>query len=163
MVYPWVGALWALQLADHAGILLLIAGTYTPFLLRLCYLKLLGFVWGVGVVSFVAKATRSRLDVIPLHVGCFLLMGWTITPYLTTVYSAFSPATAYTIFGGGCVYTVGLWPWASNKLELHNAIWHAFVLLASGLFFSVVYNEVARPETWPQWADPAASDACAAY
>ena len=25
-------------------------------------------------------------------------------------------------------------PWACNRLEFHNAVWHVFVLLASGLW-----------------------------
>ena len=60
MVRPWVRAIWELQLADHTGILLLIAGTYTPFMLRLCFTRLLAFVWTVGLTSFVPRPRDLR-------------------------------------------------------------------------------------------------------
>lgn len=49
---------------------------------------------------------------------------------------------------GGVLYTVGLIPWAANGLEYHNAIWHLFVLAASGCFFAVQILEVAQPDQW---------------
>jgi len=150
MVKPWVCAIWELQLADHTGILLLIAGTYTPFAARLCYMRLLAFVWTVGLVSFVAKASKSSLDVIPLHVACFLLMGWAVAPWLSDFLGAFSQMSATCVLGGGIAYTVGLLPWAASRLEFHNAIWHVFVLVASSMFYLAVYLELALPETWPE-------------
>jgi hemolysin III len=155
MVKPWVRAIWELQLADHTGILLLIAGTYTPFAARLCYMRLLAFVWTVGLVSFVAKLSKSGLDVIALHVTCFLLMGWAVAPVLPTVMHAFSKASAALVLVGGCTYTLGLLPWAMNRLEFHNAIWHLFVLAASAMFFDVIFNEIALPGTWEKWAENA--------
>ena len=59
MVATWKKSTWELQLADHLGILLLIAGTYTPFMLHACSPRVLAFVWLVGAVSFAAKASKS--------------------------------------------------------------------------------------------------------
>ena len=91
---------------------------------------------------------------IPLHVTCFLLMGWAVGPWLPTFINALSKPGAVCILGGGCTYTLGLLPWAASRLEFHNAIWHLFVLVASALFFSVVYNELADPETWADFDGP---------
>ena len=66
MVATWKKSTWELQLADHLGILLLIAGTYTPFMLHACSPRVLAFVWLVGAVSFAAKASKSPLDVVQL-------------------------------------------------------------------------------------------------
>ena len=86
MVATWKKSTWELQLADHLGILLLIAGTYTPFMLHACSPRVLAFVWLVGLVSFVAKASRSKtLDVVQLHVPCFLALGWACTMTWTAV------------------------------------------------------------------------------
>jgi channel protein (hemolysin III family) len=70
--------LWVLQLIDHAGILLLICGTYTPIMILAggCEVPL-AFVWTLSLVSFLAKASGSKLDHIALHVPIFLLTGWT--------------------------------------------------------------------------------------
>ena len=85
MVATWKKSTWELQLADHLGILLLIAGTYTPFMLHACSPRVLAFVWLVGLVSFAAKASKSPLDVVQLHVPCFLAMGWACTMTWTAV------------------------------------------------------------------------------
>lgn len=137
--------IWALQLADHAGILLLIAGTYTPVMIFAGCPRVLCFVWALALLSFGAKATRSRLDVVALHVPCFLLMGWAAVAVWSDVTSAFSPWAKHTCLLGGSLYSVGLIPWAANKLEGHNALWHACVLAASACFFAVVRHEVAQP------------------
>ena len=49
---------------------------------------------------------------------------------------------------GGVLYTGGLAPWAYNRMEFHNAIWHTFVLWASCCFYAVIFLEVAQPENW---------------
>ncbi|MGB0767174.1 MAG: hypothetical protein ACPGYV_05650 [Phycisphaeraceae bacterium] len=51
---------------------------------------------------------------------------------------------------GGTLYTAGLLPWACNRLEYHNAIWHVFVLAASAVFYYVIYHEVALPSAFWQ-------------
>ena len=146
MVATWKKSTWELQLADHLGILLLIAGTYTPFMLHACSPRVLAFVWLVGLVSFVAKASRSKtLDVVQLHVPCFLAMGWACTMTWTSVSATITPWAIRRLVVGGCLYTGGLVPWACNGLEFHNAIWHVCVLAASAVFYSVVYHELALP------------------
>ena len=145
MVATWKKSTWELQLADHLGILLLIAGTYTPFMLHACSPRVLAFVWLVGAVSFAAKASKSPLDVVQLHVPCFLAMGWACTMTWTAVSQTITPWAIRRLVIGGCLYTGGLVPWACNFVEFHNAIWHVCVLAASAVFYSVVYHELALP------------------
>lgn len=147
-VGSWPHRLWALQLADHTGILFLIAGSYTPFMLAFDRPRILGFVWSVGLFSFVAKATSSPLDVVPVHVACFLAMGWAMVA-IWDDFVQYSTAWSFPlIVFGGVLYTIGLAPWACSFLEFHNAIWHIFVLAASAVFFVVIYSEVAVPSEW---------------
>ena len=140
---------WALQLADHTGILLLIAGTYTPFMLLYCYPRILAFVWATGLASFLAKASRSPLDLLVLHVPCFLAMGWSVTSVADELLQLLPMRLWEEMVVGGTLYTIGLIPWALSRLEFHNAIWHLFVLGASGVFFRAILHEVADPELWP--------------
>jgi len=139
---------WALQLADHAGILLLIAGSYTPLMTVLCFWRTLAVVWTVGLISFVAKASRSALDVLVLHVACFLFMGWTALAIWSDLRHVLSPWALRQCIIGGATYSAGLVPWAMNALEFHNAIWHAFVLAASAVFYHLFYVEVATPSAF---------------
>jgi len=149
LIGEWPSRRHALQLADHTGILLLIAGTYTPFMSLMCNTSILLLVWSIGFISFVAKASRSSLDVLPLHVVCFLAMGWA-APALAwqDVVDACTDKAFQCILLGGFLYTAGLVPWASSRFEFHNAIWHVFVLGGCVCFWWAVYDEVAQPETW---------------
>ena len=144
----WSRHIWALQLADHTGILLLIAGTYSPFMAMACCPKILGFVWTLALVSFTLKATRSRWDVEPVHVVCFLGMGWCVLAGWADVSASFTPWAQQMCILGGLLYTAGLVPWAANSFECHNALWHVFVLAASGCFFAVNILEIAQPANW---------------
>jgi len=140
--------LWALQLADHTGILLLIAGTYCPIMAMACCPRTLGFVWSLAATSFVVKASRSRFDVVAMHVPCFIMMGWAVVSAYSDVMVALTPWAQTMCLFGGVLYTVGLVPWAVNGIEYHNAIWHVFVFAASSCFFAVQILEVAQPDQW---------------
>ena len=109
------------------------------------YPRILTFVWAVGACSFLAKASRSRADVIPLHLACFLSMGWSICSIYSDVVERIPPQMWSRMVFGGTLYTVGIIPWAIGSLEFHNVIWHAFVLAASATFFQIIYEEVALP------------------
>ncbi|KAJ1455809.1 hemolysin-III related-domain-containing protein [Pelagophyceae sp. CCMP2097] len=136
------------QLADHVGILLLISGTYTPFCALACCPKALAFVWGVSGFSFVCKALRTPLDIVQVHVPCFLLSGWTLAFIWPQISASLTPWAIKGMLCAGVVYTVGLVPWAMNSIEGHNVIWHLCVAFASAVFFTVIYSEVADPSEW---------------
>jgi len=144
----WSRHIWTLQLCDHTGILLLIAGSYTPVMTFACCPRVLVFVWSLAVVSMVAKASKSRFDVVALHVPCFLLMGWSCVLVWYDLVAVFTPWALHMFVVGGVLYTVGLVPWALNKFEFHNAAWHMFVLAASACFVEVFYEEVSQPSHW---------------
>jgi hemolysin III len=146
--FAWSEHIWALQLCDHIGILLLIACTYTPMMTFACRPWVLAFVWGLALVSMIAKASRSRLDVVAFHVPCFLLTGWSCLLVWQDLIVVFTPWALKLLMLGGTLYTVGLVPWALNKLEFHNALWHIFVVAASSCFLAVLYVEVSQPQNW---------------
>jgi hemolysin III len=146
--WAWSRHIWKLQLCDHTGILLLIAGSYTPLMIFACCHRVLVFVWSLAFVSFVAKASRSRFDVVALHVPCFLLMGWSCMLVWHDLLVVFTPWAFKMLVVGGVLYTVGLVPWALNKIEFHNAAWHMFVLAASTCMLAILYVEVAQPSHW---------------
>jgi len=119
------------QVIDHAAIYLLIAGTYTPFLLvgipGAWSRTLLGVVWGLALIGVVFKAFfihRFRT----LSTLAYILMGW-----MGVI--AWKDALAYIPRGGlvwlgvgGVIYTVGVIFYAWRKLPYNHAIWHLFVL-----------------------------------
>lgn len=143
-----------IQLCDHSGIILLIAGTYTPFMLLYCCPRILLFVWSAGFVSWFAKATKSKYDLLPLHVTCFLAMGWSTVIDSERLLKLLPMSMCRQMVLGGALYTIGLIPWASASYEFHNAVWHLFVLAASIVFYLQVLYQVATPASWPPGVSP---------
>ncbi len=130
------------RVADHIGIYLLIAGTYTPVLL-IAIPNGLGWilfwvVWGIAVFGLVLKLFfTGRFE----HFSTFLYlaMGWlAIIPYseLTTALDAKALAL---LIGGGVAYTVGVLFYAIEKIPYNHFIWHLFVLGGASCHFFMVY------------------------
>jgi hemolysin III len=129
---------------DHAAIFLLIAGTYTPFVLTTIRgplgWTLFGIVWGLAVIGIVIRSiylTRFR----KLMVGVYVAMGWmflvAIVPMINNL-----PASSITFLfiGAGC-YSLGVIFYAWRNLKYGHGIWHLFVLGGSiSHFFSVLYS-----------------------
>jgi len=130
------------RVADHIGIYLLIAGTYTPVLL-IAIPNGLGWilfwvVWGIAAFGLVLKLFfTGRFE----HFSTFLYlaMGWlAIIPYseLTTALDAKALAL---LIGGGIAYTVGVLFYAIEKIPYNHFIWHLFVLGGASCHFFMVY------------------------
>lgn len=135
-----------LRRLDHAAIFVKIAGTYTPFAL-----VGIGGVWGLGLMG--AVWTIAALGV-PLKlwapdklgrwaVWLYLLQGWLVIFALGPAANALPSETLTLIVIGGALYTIGVGFFLSEKLPFHNAIWHGFVLAASGFMYAAVLTGVA--------------------
>lgn len=134
-----------LQLLDHVGILCLTCGSYSPMLVASGFPRLLALDWTIAAVSTAIKASGSRLDTLAIHIPLFLLLGWSAAVVWTPFWAHFSPWAKAQCMLTGMLYSTGLLPWACNRIEFHNALWHVFVLLASASFYTVVLFEVSRP------------------
>ena len=139
-----------LQLADHIGILCLICGSLTPMMIHAGCTTLLGLNWTAACVSATIKASGSALDVVALHVPLFVGMGWSVVVVWEDFWVHFTPWAKEMCVLTGLLYCAGLVPWACNRLEGHNALWHFFVLVASSTFYLVVLLELSRPSAWMQ-------------
>jgi len=123
---------------DHAAIYLLIAGTYTPFLLKAESGILLTVVWGIAAVGILLKlAAPGRLD--RLSILIYLGLGWSGVVVLGTLIATLSPVILGLILAGGVVYSLGVSFHLWERLPFQNAIWHACVLVAAGLHFAAVW------------------------
>lgn len=139
----WFDRRWTLRSLDHAGICMLIVGTYSPCMAVACTSRTMLVVGTIGIVSTAIKWSRGPLDRLPVHLCSFLIAGWSCAIVWEHIVNAFSPWATRLFLTGGVLYTVGLVPWALLKpMEFHICIWHIFVLVASGCFFAVVYVEI---------------------
>jgi hemolysin III len=136
---------WLIRRFDHSAIYVLIAGTYTPFLMKLgsslMAQILLAVVWAASVLGVVLKlAFPGRLD--RLSIVLYLVIGWSGILLWQSI--AELPATSlWLMLAGGLLYSIGVIFHVWESLPFQNAIWHGFVLVASGCFYGAVFRAYA--------------------
>lgn len=140
---------WLIRRFDHSAIYVLIAGTYTPFLVRLSgsifAQALLVIVWLAAAVGVTIKvALPGRFD--RLSIALYLLIGWSGLLLWESV-SLLPATTLWLIVAGGLLYSIGVIFHIWESLPFQNAIWHGFVLVASGCFYGAVFRAYAVVQT----------------
>ncbi|HOD49935.1 MAG TPA: hemolysin III family protein [Candidatus Hydrogenedentes bacterium] len=127
-----------LRRLDHSCIYLLIAGTYTPFVLVVVRdawgWTLFGLVWASAITGILFKIFYTgRFEIVSTL--WYVMMGWTaiiaIKPLIQTMPAGVWPW----LVGGGLCYTFGVLFYAMGKLRYNHAVWHLFVLCGSLLHF----------------------------
>lgn len=123
-----------LRTLDHLAILLLIAGTYTPFVLialrGVWGWTLFGLIWvlaALGVLLEMTRLGRSRRAMIALY----LCMGWVGLIAFKPLLAALPANGLWLLFGGGACYSLGVVFYRWHGLPFHHAFWHLFVLAGS--------------------------------
>lgn len=131
-----------LQKFDHAAIFLLIAGTYTPFVLVTLRgpwgWSLFGVVWGLAVAGVTLKfwlAGRFRLA----STIIYLAMGWLVMVAIKPLVAALPAGGLQLLIAGGLCYTGGAAFYLWKRLPYHHAIWHVFVLAGSACHWAAVF------------------------
>jgi hemolysin III len=133
---------------DHSAIYLLIAGTYTPFLLvnlRGSWgWSLFAVIWGLAMAGILFKVWFVEHFSI-LSTAVYLLMGWlaliAVKPMLLWV----PHSGLLWLLAGGVLYTVGVVFYAWKKVPYNHAIWHGFVLAGSTCHYFAVLWSVILP------------------
>lgn len=130
------------QLLDHCAIYLLIAGTYTPFLLVNMRgptgWALFAAVWSLALIGITCKLLwPQRLSI--FRVVIYLLMGWMILLASEEMAAKLSVTGIALLAAGGITYTVGVIFYAVRAIPYNHAIWHLFVVGGSIChYFAVV-------------------------
>ena len=137
---PWEEARPALRRLDHAAIYLKIAGTYTPLVVLIgsaFSYGVLAVVWTVAIAGAVANVA---LGVRPGRLGlaAYLLLGWLSLLLVWPLAVALPVAAMLLVAIGGGLYTLGTVFFSWEGLKFSNAIWHGFVLAASGCFYAAI-------------------------
>ncbi|MCF7823215.1 MAG: hemolysin III family protein [Candidatus Marinimicrobia bacterium] len=130
-----------LRILDHSAIYLLIAGTYTPFLLVTLRgpwgWSLLGIIWGLALAGITFKIIFGpKYNFI--STTFYLLMGWVVMVAIKPLIAALPTAGLIWLVVGGLAYTGGVIFYAWEKLPFNHAIWHGFVMAGSFSHFIAV-------------------------
>lgn len=130
------------QFMDHSCIYVLIAGTYTPFLLvymrgpwgwslfsALWILTFLGFIFKI---FFIGKWNR-------LATFIYILMGWIAIIAIKPAIEMIPTGALWLMLIGGILYTGGTFFYLWERLPFHHVIWHLFVMGGSLIHFICIY------------------------
>jgi hemolysin III len=140
---PWPRLRRAFLIFDHCAIYLLIAGTYTPFLLVNLRgaegWSLFGVMWGLAAAGVLFQL--RFVGHFPMaSTSLYVLMGWlgvvAIKPMLAHVPSD----SLVWLLAGGLAYTVGVIFYAWKRLPYHHMIWHMFVMAGSALHYVAILH-----------------------
>lgn len=137
-----------LRTLDHSAIFLLIAGTYTPFMLVSLRgpwgWSLLVAIWALALAGIALRLLlRGRLH--GLVVALYVLMGWVVVA-LEPMLERVATGGLVLLGAGGLAYTGGVAFYKWHRLPYHHAIWHGFVLAGSTLhYFAVLLYVIPRP------------------
>ena len=116
---------------DHAGIFVMIAGSYTPFFLVTldgiwCWAMLV-VVWSVALFGVFAKLCLPGIAK-SFWVAIYLLLGWAGIVVIKPIIAGLDSTVLWLIAVGGAFYTVGVTFYVRKSMVYNRAIWHAHVL-----------------------------------
>jgi len=134
-----------LQILDHCCIYLLIAGSYTPFILIELRdgfgFVLLAVVWTTAAFGIAMKIIfRARFKAVGIVL--YLLMGWLGVVAAPPLYTALGMTPLVLVAAGGLSYTAGMIFFGWHSIKHNHAIFHVFVLGGSILHFIAVARYV---------------------
>ena len=133
------------KLFDHVAIYLLIAGSYTPFML-VCLnsqsaLAILGFVWVLAILGILSEVFLEGRTIKVIQMIIYLAMGWACSLDLAGLKAALPEAGFSWLVTGGIAYTTGVVFYVAdklNRLSHAHGIWHFFVLLGAIAHFIAI-------------------------
>lgn len=122
------------QKLDHIGIFLLIAGTYTTYVLnkfpsRKGYI-ILSIVWGMSLVGIVMKSiSAKRFNT--LSTIFYILVGSVIFIEIKMLYISLSWTCLFWLWSGAALYLTGVYFFMKDHKNMYHLIWHIFVILGA--------------------------------
>ena len=131
-----------LQIVDHCGIYLLIAGSYTPFGLLILdgFLgqSLLVLIWSFAIIGVLMKVFfHDRFPIVSTM--SYLVMGWLGIFALQPLFEVLGIVPIVLAVVGGIAYSLGVIFFAWHRIPHNHAIFHVFVLAGSLFhYFAIV-------------------------
>jgi hemolysin III len=131
---------------DLSAIFVMIAASYTPFMLSLLdgpiAWTMLAVVWAVALAG-VALNLLARWNAPRVYIAMYLVLGWAALMIIDRLVHTLSPLGLGLLAAGGVLYTIGVVFHINKKLPFSHAIWHGFVVAAASCHFAAIYLDVA--------------------
>lgn len=137
------------KLFDHVAIYILIAGSYTPFMIvsldTMNGWLILGLVWSLAVVGILSEVFLKGRAIKIIQVLIYLGMGWACSLDLAALKTALGAVGFSWVVLGGLAYTSGVIFYIAdklNRLKHAHGIWHFFVLIGAIAHFVAIIGFV---------------------
>lgn len=130
------------QKIDHASIYLLIAGSYTPYLMvtigGVFGYVFLAIVWVAAIAGIVFEVIwTNRYPKLSTYL--YLIMGWSGIFLIYPLYQSFDLAGLILLFIGGLFYSVGTIFYRMKENGWMHVVWHLFVTAGAAFMFFSIY------------------------
>lgn len=120
-----------LRIFDHCSIFVLIAGTYTPYMLVSLEKPLgwvmFGIIWGMAVFGILLNALNLE-KFKKISMVCYIVMGWAIIFTIKPILEAIALPGFLLLLLGGIIYTAGIFFYRAKNHKYMHSVWHLFVL-----------------------------------
>ena len=136
-----------LNIFDHASIYILIAGTYTPFMLVSLRgpwgWSIFGVIWGLAIAGVIYKVFFYNPRYRRLSAFIYILMGWVIIIAIRPLIREVPSGGLYWLAFGGLLYCAGvIFYLRTEKNPYNHVVWHLFVLGGAISHFFAIYGYV---------------------
>lgn len=134
-----------LRRLDHIAIYLLIAGSYTPFLVigvgtKTAYVGL-AVVWAIGFLGIFFKLYFGH-KYPKLSISTYAAMGWLALLLIYPIYLSLSTAGFILLIAGGLCYSAGIPLYLLKSRHYSHALWHFCVVAGAACHFIAIYAYV---------------------
>lgn len=131
-----------MKILDHAAIYVLIAGSYTPYLLTIIEGKqawiLFAIQWVIVILGILLEVRISGKYKYLTTLG-YLAMGWMVVSVFPALKAGLNTVSFNLLLAGGITYSVGTIFYLMKKVPYTHMVWHLFVLGGGILTFLSVY------------------------
>ncbi len=137
-------AKYVFQVIDHSAVYLLIAGTYTPFMLGVLKgvwgWSLLTAVWALALVGVSLKAF-GKASHPAVSTTLYVILGWLILIAIKPLVALMETNGLLLLVLGGVLYTLGVVFFVmDSRLRYGHLVWHLFVVGGTvSHYFSIFY------------------------
>jgi hemolysin III len=134
-----------LQIGDHISIYFLIAGTYSPLMVK--YLEaetvilFLSVMWSIVFLGTLFKIFFTKKFKI-LSTILYLALGWMIVFVIEPLIITMPFSVFLWILAGGLSYTIGVYFYIKDHKMYYHSLWHVFVLFGTIAHFISVYLSI---------------------
>jgi hemolysin III len=130
-----------LRRLDEAAIFLMIAGSYTPFTIKLLppefALAVTVAIWIAALAGAAGKVFYTNLSD---RAWCviYLAFGWLAVLVLGPIVTTLPPLALWLLGGAGAIYSGGVLLYLNHAIPYRRALWHACVIIGAAGHYGAV-------------------------